>query len=133
MITCKNKTVFIGPSLYAIFAYMLICIIYHFKSTINIQSLGSKSLAFATGALIWDNGVISMGSFFFRDIASNPAKYKLLKMLSHPRFGLHAIGVPMQYVAVAEMGKAAGVGFLQSSLVQSGIALVAFMTVSNCT
>ena len=72
-----------------------------------------------------------MGSFFFRDITSNPAKYRLLKMLSHPRFTLHAIGVPMQCVTIAEMGKAAGVGFLQSSFVQSGIAVVAFVTVSR--
>lgn len=130
--TNQPKIDFVAPSLYAIFTYMLICIINHFHNTIILQTLGSKSLALVTGALIWDNGVISVGSFFFRDIASNPTKYRLLKLLSHPRFTLHAIGVPMQCITIAEMGKAAGVGFLQSSLVQSGIAVVAFVTVSNC-
>ena len=54
-----------------------------------------------------------------------------MKLLSYPRFTLHAVGVPLQCVTVAEMGKAAGIGFLQSKLVQMAIALVAVMVVSR--
>jgi hypothetical protein len=112
---------FIAPSIYAAFTGILIYIIYELRDAVVLETLGSKALALVTGALIWDNLIISIGSIFFRDVESNPTKYTILKTLSWPRFTLHAVGTPLQCITVAEMGKAAGVGFLQSDIVQIGV------------
>lgn len=127
----NSKTTLIAPTIYTVYTAMLTYIIYQLRDALVLKTLGSKALALVTGALIWDNGVIAIGSFFFRDASSNPTKYNILKLLSYPRFTLHAVGVPLQCVTVAEMGKAAGIGFLQSKLVQMAIALVAVIVVSR--
>lgn len=80
----------------------LIYIIYQLRDAIVTKTLGSTALAFVTGALIWDNAIISIGSFFFRDADTNPTKYKILKWLSYPRFTFHAVGVPLQCITVAD-------------------------------
>lgn len=121
----NDKNDLIAPSIYATYTAALIYIIYELRDAIVTTTLGSKALALVTGALIWDNIIISIGSFFFKDIASNPRKYKILETLSIPRFTLHAVGVPLQCITVAEMGKVAGVGFLQSDLVQMGVVAAA--------
>eukprot|EP00573_Skeletonema_grethae_P002306 CAMPEP_0201687310 /NCGR_PEP_ID=MMETSP0578-20130828/1430_1 /ASSEMBLY_ACC=CAM_ASM_000663 /TAXON_ID=267565 /ORGANISM="Skeletonema grethea, Strain CCMP 1804" /LENGTH=322 /DNA_ID=CAMNT_0048171459 /DNA_START=59 /DNA_END=1027 /DNA_ORIENTATION=+ len=122
----NGKNDLIAPSIYAAYTAALIFIIYQLRDAIVTKTLGSTALAFVTGALIWDNLIISIGSFFFKDIDTNPQKYKILKWLSYPRFTFHAIGVPLQLITVAEMGKFAGVGFLQSDVVQIGIILASF-------
>lgn len=126
----NGKNDLIAPSIYAAYTAALIFIIYQLRDAIVTKTLGSTALAFVTGALIWDNLIISIGSFFFKDIDTNPQKYKILKWLSYPRFTFHAIGVPLQLITVAEMGKFAGVGFLQSDVVQIGIILASFALVS---
>ncbi len=127
----NGKNDLIAPSIYAAYTAALIFIIYGLRDAIVTKTMGSTALAFVTGALIWDNMIISIGSFFFKDIDTNPQKYKILKWLSYPRFTFHAIGVPLQLITVAEMGKFAGVGFLQSDVVQIGIVVASFALVSN--
>jgi hypothetical protein len=119
----------IAPTIYTIFTAALIAIIYQLRDAITTRTLGSTALAFVTGALIWDNLIISIGSLFFRDIRTNPRKYQILKILSYPRFTLHAVGVPLQLITIAEMGKFAGVGFLQSNIVQRMVIVVAIVVV----
>lgn len=126
----NGKNDLIAPSIYAAYTAALIVIIYQLRDAIVTKTLGSTALAFVTGALIWDNLIISIGSFFFKDIDTNPQKYKILKWLSYPRFTFHAIGVPLQLVTVAEMGKFAGVDFLQSDIVQIGIVIASSGLVS---
>lgn len=111
----------IAPGIYATFTAMLIFIIYDLRDSLVTTTLGTKALALVTGALIWDNLVITIGSLFFRDVEENPTKYKILEALSWPRFTLHAAASPLQCITVAELGKAADVGFLQSDLIQIGI------------
>jgi hypothetical protein len=125
----NGKNDLIAPTIYAIFTAALIAIIYQLRDAITTRTLGSTALAFVTGALIWDNLIISIGSFFFRDIGTNPKKYQILKILSYPRFTLHAVGVPLQLITVAEMGKFAGVGFLQSAIVQKLTIVAAIVVV----
>ena len=127
----NGKNDLIAPTIqYAAYTSILILFIYKLCDAIVTTTLGSKALALVTGALIWDNMIISIGSFFFKDIATNPKKYKILETLSIPRFTLHAVGVPLQCITVAEMGKVAGVEFLQSDLVQMGVIAAAIVVVS---
>jgi len=128
----NGKNDLIAPSIYAAYTAALIFVIYELRDAIVTKTLGSKALAFVTGALIWDNLIISIGSFFFKDIGTNPEKYKILKGLSYPRFTFHAIGVPLQLVTVAEMGKFAGVELFQSDIVQIVIAIGAIGLVRWC-
>jgi len=121
----NGKNDLIAPTIYALYTAALIYIIYQLRDAIVAPTLGSFALSFVTGALIWDNLIISIGSFFFKDIDTNPKKYQILKWLSYPRFTFHAVGVPLQCITVAEMGKFAGVGFLQSDIVQTGIMVAA--------
>ena len=126
----NGKNDLTAPTIYAAYTIILILVIYELRDAIVTTTLGSKALALVTGALIWDNMIISIGSFFFKDIATNPKKYKILETLSIPRFTLHAVGVPLQCITVAEMGKVAGVEFLQSDLVQMGVFAAAIVVVS---
>lgn len=121
----NGKPDFIAPTIYAGFTAILVYIIYELRDAIITTTLGNKALALVTGALIWDNLVITIGSIFFRDVEENPTKYQILKTLSWPRFTLHAVGTPLQCITVAEMGKAADVGFLQSDIVQIGVVIAA--------
>jgi len=115
----------IAPGIYSIFTGMLIYIIYQLRDAFVLTTIGSKALALVTGALIYDNIMIAIGSLFFRDVEENPTKYKILNALSFPRFTLHAVAVPFQCVTVCEMGKFAGVGFLQNDLFQIAAVVVA--------
>lgn len=125
VIVDNGRPDFIAPTIYAGFTGILIYIIYELRDAIVTSTLGTKALALVTGALIWDNLIITIGSIFFRDVEEDPTKYQILKTLSWPRFTLHAVGTPLQCITVAEMGKAADVGFLQSDLVQIGIVVAA--------
>lgn len=115
------KNDLIAPGIYTVFTGLLIAIIYSLRDAVVTKTIGSTALAVVTGALIWDNVVIAIGSLFFRDINSNPTKYKILETISFPRFTLHAVGVPFQCITIAEMGKFAGVGFLQSDRIQMAV------------
>ena len=84
----------------------------------------AKALSLTVGSLIWDNLIIAVGSIFFKDAKTQPVSYGLLKLLSFPRFTLHAVGTPLDIITVAEMGKAAGIHFLASNLIQSVISAV---------
>mmetsp|Transcript_5467 Transcript_5467/g.6394 ORF Transcript_5467/g.6394 Transcript_5467/m.6394 type:complete len:318 (+) Transcript_5467:49-1002(+) len=119
------KNDLIAPSIYASYTGLMIYSLYQLCAAITTSTIGSFALSFVTGALIWENMVISIGSFFFKDIDTNPTKFKILKALSYPRFTLHAVGIPFQCVTIAEMGKAAGVGFLKANFVQTAIIAVA--------
>ena len=126
----NGKNDLIAPTIYASYTAALIYIIYQLRDAFVTKTLGSTALAFVTGALIWDNLIISICSYFFRDADTNPTKYKILKWLSYPRFTFHAVGVPLQCITVAEMGKFAGVGFLQSNIAQIGVVIAAVVVVS---
>jgi len=114
---------FIAPSFFLVFAGVMTYLIYELSDLNMPFTLGSKALSFTTGSLLWDNLVISLGSFFFDDAKTNPVRYGMLKALSYPRFTLHSVGTPLCVITVAEMGKAAGIPALQSKLVQTVIAL----------
>ncbi len=100
-------------------------------NNITKPTIGLVTLALVTGTLIWDNLTTALASIFCRDIETNTFKYNLLKILSFPRIAFHALGVPLQLITVAEIGKFVGVGFLQSNLVQTVIKVVAFVVVSQ--
>ncbi len=119
---------FIAPSIYLLFTAALAFLISELAkvNTVKAPPLGYRTLALVTGALIWDNFVITLGSFFFRGITSTSPRHSLLKWLSYPRFTLHAIGTPLQCISLAEMGKTAGVGFLQSGFAQTTVVILSF-------
>lgn len=127
----NGKADFIAPTIYATFTVALIYIIYQLRDAIALSTLGSSALSLVTGALIWDNAIISIGSIFFKDVETNPVKYNILKTLSYPRFTLHAVGVPLQWVTIAEMGKSVGIEILQNDITQIGIAMAAVIVVSD--
>lgn len=119
----------IAPSIYAVFTFILIDVIYDLRDVLlhdRTKTLGYWALAFVTGALIWDNFVITIGSIFFRDASTNKFKHNLLKILSLPRFTFHSFATPLECITIAEMGKFAGVGFLQKKLVTLGITIGSF-------
>lgn len=126
----NGKNDLIAPGIYAAFTGILIYIIYQLRDALVLTTIGSKALALVTGALIWDNMIIALGSLFFKDAKDDPKKYEILRILSFPRFTLHAVAVPFQVITIAEMGKAAGLGFLQSDLLMNGLAAVALIVVS---
>jgi len=123
----NGKNDLIAPGIYAAFTGILIYIIYQLRDALVLTTIGSKALALVTGALIWDNMIIALGSLFFKDAKDDPEKYEILRILSFPRFTLHAVAVPFQVITIAEMGKAAGLGFLQSDLLMNGLAAVALI------
>lgn len=119
---------FIAPSIYLIFAGALVYLIFELaKVDVVHDNNGYRILALVTGALIWDNLIIAVGSIFFRDVAEKPFQRTLLKCLSYPRFTLHAVGTPLQCITLAEMGKAAGIGILQSQLVQTAVIVLSVL------
>lgn len=123
--TDNDKNDLIAPGIYAGFTGMLIYIIYQLRDAFVLKTIGSKALALVTGALIYDNIVIAIGSLLFRNVEENSTKYKILKAISFPRFTLHAVSVPFQCVTICEMGKFAGVSFLQNDLFQIAAVVVA--------
>ena len=126
----NGRADFIAPGIYALFTSLLIYIIYGLSDAVTTKTLGSTALALVTGALIWDNLIITIGSIFFKDAETNPLQNKILQTISWPRFTLHAVAVPFQCITIAEIGKAAGLEFLQSDLLQTGLVAVACVVVS---
>ena len=64
----NGKNDLIAPTIqYAAYTSILILFIYKLCDAIVTTTLGSKALALVTGALIWDNMIISIGSFFFKN------------------------------------------------------------------
>jgi len=118
----------LAPSIFAISTAALIVITNAFSDMlVNVEpTIGLMALLLVTGTLAWDKIIISLGSVFFRDVESNETKYKLLEALSFPRFISHSLFLPLQCITVAEMGKYAGLGFLQNDLVQAAIVVGAF-------
>lgn len=123
--TNNGRNDLIIPGIYAGFTGILIYIIYQLRDAFVLKTIGSKALALVTGALIYDNIAITIGSLFFRNVKENSTKYKILKAISYPRFTLHAVAVPFQCVTICEMGKFAGVGFLQNDLFRIAAVVVA--------
>ncbi len=123
---------FFAASIFTASTVAVIYIIYIFRDMImNAEpTVGFVSLLFVTVTLIWDKFVISLGSACFRDVETNATKYQILKLLSFPRFIFHAIGAPLQCITIAEMGKYAGLGCLQSDLVQAAFVVGAIAVVS---
>mmetsp|Transcript_16178 Transcript_16178/g.44788 ORF Transcript_16178/g.44788 Transcript_16178/m.44788 type:complete len:318 (+) Transcript_16178:40-993(+) len=117
----------IAPAIYAVFTGLLIAIVFDLRDAVGTKTIGSSALALVTLALVWDNLIISIGSLFFRDVETNEKKYKILETLSYPRFTGHAVAVPFQCVTIAEMGKFAGVEFLQSDIIQTVAIVAAFV------
>ena len=115
----EENRLFIAPTIYLCYliaTLYLLCELINLNLPVKGTTLGFKTIALVTTGLSWDNFVISFGSIFCRDICSfnQTLKHTILKWLSYPRFTLHIVGIPLQSVAVAEMGKAANIGFLQS-------------------
>jgi len=86
---------------------------------------GIYALLFTTIAICWDNFIIGIGQPLFADVEANEEKFNLLKNLSFPRFTAHAVFLPFLYATVAEIGKAMGIEWLQSDLVQNGVIVAA--------
>lgn len=112
------------PAFFLMFAGIMTYLIYELRDINMPATLGSKALSLTVGSLIWDNLIIAVGSIFFKDAKTQPVSHGLLKLLSFPRFTLHAVGTPLNIITVAEMGKAAGIPFLTSNLIQSVISAV---------
>lgn len=124
----NQKNDLIVPAIYTGFTGLLIYVFAQkLRNAFYTKTIGGAAMTFVTVSLIYDNFLIAFGSLFFRDIETNPTKRKILKFLSWPRFTTHAVGVPLQCVTVAEMGKFAGIGFLQSNFVQWGIVVAALL------
>ncbi len=128
--------VILAPSIiyagYTIFSMLILYEIMNEKNILLVSStsLGEKALALTVIGLIWDNLVITVGSLFFRDVEDDKSKYDILKALSWPRFTLHAT-LPLECITVAELGKAAEVGFLQSYPVQAAIIVASIVLVRD--
>ncbi|MDH3977920.1 MAG: hypothetical protein OEU86_05340 [Gammaproteobacteria bacterium] len=65
---------------------------------------GALIIAALSLALIWDNGLVSVGSFI--------GVGETLKLLSWPRFILHALITPLMVVAIAQVAAAGGIQWL---------------------
>jgi len=113
-----------APAFFLTCAGIMTYLIYQLRDLNMPTTIGSKALSLTVGALIWDNLIIAVGSIFFKNAKTNPASYGLLKLLSFPRFTLHAVGTPLNIITVAEMGKKVGIPFLSSNLIQSVISAV---------
>ena len=116
---------FIAPTIFGAYGAILIFLLYELRNANYPFTFGNKALAFVTGAVSWDNLVISLGSVFFKDARFDPVKYGMLKVLSYPRFIFHAVGVPFLLATTAEIGRAAGVKFLDNDLLQLALVAVA--------
>lgn len=88
-------------------------------------TIGIWSLFFTTIAVGWDNFIIGLGKPFFSDAETNEEQYNILKTLSFPRFTAHAVLVPFLYTTGAEIGKAAGVEWLQGDFLQTALIVAA--------
>lgn len=116
----------IGPSIFFLaFADMLtdLCRVIQ-NSTLPI-TIGTSSLYFVSAFVAYDNLIIGLGDILFPNAGTNEKQNAILRVLSYPRFVFHALGVPFLFVTVAEIGKAAGVEWLESDWIQNGILVAA--------
>ena len=80
---------------------------------------GIWALLLTTVAVGYDNFIIGLGAPLFSDVETNTQKYNVLKALSFPRFTAHAVFVPFLYATAAEIGKAAGIEWLEGDTIQT--------------
>jgi len=73
--------------------------------------------AITAAGLVYDNGLLAAGRFV--------GLGDTLKMLSHPRYVLHAVVTPMMIFAMVQIAGAAGIGFAQRRTVRVGAGALA--------
>ena len=120
----RGTSKIVAPAIFGCFSAALISLLYTMKDLSLRMSFGAKALNFVLRAVAWDNLIICIGSLFFSDAITNQTKYRVLKVLSYPRFIFHAVGVPFLLVTTAEIGEAAGISWLQNDLLQKLILVV---------
>ena len=119
-------TNYIGPSIFFLgFAAMLSDLCFKIQQSSLPVTIGTSSLYFVSAFVAFDNLIIGIGDTLFPNARTNEKEYDILKVLSYPRFVFHASGVPLLFVTVAEIGKAAGVEWLQSDVIQNCIVAAA--------
>jgi len=112
----------LGPSaFFLVFAAMLGKLFFEIQDSTLPTTIGTASLLIVTAAVGYDNLIIGLGANVFANAREDDNVREALKWLSYPRFVLHAVAVPFLYVTAAEIGKAAGVEWLQGDLIQNGI------------
>lgn len=79
------------------------------------------SLYCVTIAVCYDNFIVGIGRLFDK----NDKRLRTLQRLSYPRFFLHFVGVPFLYTTSLEIGRAAGVTWLQSDAIHTAAVAVA--------
>ena len=122
----ENRSSSLGPSaVFLAFAAMLGKLCFEIQGSNLPTTIGTTSLLIVSAAVAYDNLIIGLGANVFADAKTDDKVYQTLKWLSYPRFTLHAVGVPFLYVTAAEIGKAAGVEWLQGDLIQNGVLIAA--------
>lgn len=112
----------IGPSVFFLgFAAMLAKLVFTIQDSSLPITVGTSTLLFVSAAVAYDNLVIGLGDILFPNARTNELQYTTLKWLSYPRFIFHASGVPFLFTTVAEIGKYAGIEWLESNWIQQGI------------
>lgn len=123
-----TDTATIGPSIFFLtFAAMLGKLVLVLQESSLPITIGTSSLLFVSAAVAYDNLIIGLGDVLFPDARTNDGQYNILKLLSYPRFVFHASGVPLLFTTVAEIGRSAGVQWLDSDLIQNGIVAAAIL------
>jgi len=77
--------------------------------------------ALTTAGLVYDNGIISLGALI--------GLGHTLKLLSYPRYVLHALVTPMMIFAMVQIAGAAEVRFAQRRAVRAGAAALAILMI----
>jgi hypothetical protein len=84
--------------------------------TLDIEATaGFVILLVVALSLVWDNGMLAVGTAAFGDAATNPDTLWRLNICSQPRFIMHAAAVPLLAITAQEIGAANGVPWLQGS------------------
>ena len=121
-----NKPTSFGPSaFFLVLTATLSLLLFEIQDSPLPNTIGILSLFFVTSAVGYDNLIIGLGSTVFSDARTDKKVYNILKWLSYPRFIFHAVRLPFLCSTAAEIGRAAGVEWLQSDLVQNSVVAVA--------
>jgi hypothetical protein len=129
----RSSSPTIGPSISFLgFAAMLGDLCFKINQSFLPVMIGTSSLYFVSAFGAFDNLIIVIGNSLFPNARTNEKEYDISKALSYLRFVFHASGVPLLFVTVSEISKAAGVVFLQSDAIQNCIVTAGCSCCGSC-
>lgn len=80
----------------------------------GFQTVGSLVVVAVAAALVWDNGLLALGSIVFPEAAKSQAAFSRLAAWSQPRFYAHAFLTPLLALQTTRLGARAGIAWLQA-------------------